>query len=139
MPRYPADDLRGAGGAHQPFWAHAQIDGTALDVVTALARALATRWVADDLADRFVHSVATAAATVVSEGVGTFDLWEEPGRLVCHFANSGSPDVTAPRPDSRRLRLLTWTTTPGGPEPGSGIVVEHNPVRVTLFLPGPFC
>jgi len=139
MPRYPADDPRGDGGAHPPFWVHARIDGTALDVVTELARALATRWVADYLADRFVHSVATAAATVVSEGVGTFDLWEEPGRLVCQFGRGGSPDVTAPRPDSRRLRLLTRTTKPGGSEPGPGIVVEHDPVRITLFLPVPFC
>lgn len=138
MPRYPADDLRGDGGGHQPFWAHAQVDGTALDVVTALVHALATRWVADDLADRFGRSVATAAATVVTGGDGMFDLWAEPGRLVCHIAPSGAPDATAPQPDPRRLRLVTRTTTPGRSAPGSGIVVERSPGRVTLFRAMPF-
>ncbi|MBW0088774.1 hypothetical protein I4I73_10280 [Pseudonocardia sp. KRD-184] len=133
MTTLPGDD-RG----QQPFWAHAEIDGTALDVVTALVLALATRWVSDDLADRFGHSVATAAATVVMGGDGTFDLWEEPGRLVCHVARRGAPDAIGLQPDPRRLRLVTRAVGPGRPEPGSGIVVERSPGRVTLILPVPF-
>ena len=61
MSRHPHDDLYG-DTRRQPFWAHAQIDGTALDVVTTLVHALATRWVAEDLAHRFGYSVAMAAA-----------------------------------------------------------------------------
>ena len=138
MPRHPCDDLPGDDRGPQPFWAHAEIDGTALEVVTALAHALATRWVADDLADRFGHGVAMAAATVLTEGDGTFDLWEEPGRLMCHIARSGAPDAIDPQPGPRRLRLVTRTVGPGRPEPGSGIVVERSPGRVTLILPVPF-
>jgi len=137
MSRHPDDDLYG-DTRRQPFWAHAQIDGTALDVVTMLVHALATRWVAEDLADRFGYSVAIAAATVVLGGDGTFDLWEEPGRLVCHVARSGAPDATAPQPDPRRLRLVTRTARPSRHESGSGIVVERSPGRVTLFLAVPF-
>ncbi|GAA2540218.1 hypothetical protein [Pseudonocardia hydrocarbonoxydans] len=141
MPRQPDDGLHvaypgGAPGGHQPFWAHARIDGTALDVLVVLARALATRWVVDDLADRFARSVATAAATVVTAGECTFDLWEEPGRLVCHVAHGAVAAATAPQPD--RLRLVDPTATPGGREPGTGIVVEHGPGRVTVMLPVPF-
>ena len=138
MSRHADDDLYGDDTGHQPFWAHAQIDGTALDVVTTLVHALATRWVAEDVADRFGYSVAIAAATVVMGGEGTFDLWEEPGRLVCHVARSGAPDATAPQPDPRRLRLVTRTARPSRHEPGSGIVVERSPGRVTLFLAVPF-
>jgi len=137
MSRHPDDDLYG-DTRRQPFWAHAQIDGTALDVVTTLVHALATRWVAEDLADRFGHSVAIAAATVVLGDDGTFDLWEEPGRLMCHIARSGAPDATAPQPDPRRLRLVTRTARTSGNEPGSAIVVERSPGRVTLFLAVPF-
>ena len=138
MLRHPHDDLYGDDTGHQPFWAHAQIDGTALDVVTTLVHALATRWVAEDLADRFGYSVAIAAATVVMGGDGTFDLWEEPGRLMCHIARSGAPDATAPQPDPRRLRLVTRTARTNKGEPGSAIVVERSPGRVTLFLAVPF-
>jgi len=138
MSRHPDDDVYGDDPGHQPFWAHAQIDGTALDVVTALVHALASRWVAEDLADRFGYSVAMAAATVVMGGDGTFDLWEEPGRLVCHVARSGAPDATTPQPDPRRLRLVTRTGRPSRHEPGSGIVVERSPGRVTLSLTVPF-
>ena len=137
MSRHPDDDLYG-DTRRQPFWAHAQIDGTALDVVTTLVHALATRWVAEDLADRFGHNVAIAAATVVLGDDGTFDLWEEPGRLVCHVARSGAPDATAPQPDPRRLRLVTRTARSSRHESGSDIVVERSPGRVTLFLPVPF-
>ena len=137
MSRHPDDDLYG-DTRRQPFWAHAQIDGTALDVVTTLVHALAIRWVAEDLADRFGDSVVIAAATVVMGGDGTFDLWEEPGRLVFHVARSGAPDATAPQPDPRRLRLVTRTARPSRHEPGSGIVVERSPGRVTLFLAVPF-
>jgi hypothetical protein len=137
MSRHPDDDLYG-DTPRQPFWAHAQIDGTALDVVTTLVHALATRWVAEDLADRFGYSVAIAAATVVMGGDGTFDLWEEPGRLVCHVARSGAPDAIAPQPDPRRLRLVGRTARPSRHQPGSGIVVERSPGRVTLFLAVPF-
>ena len=137
MSRPPDDDLHG-DTRRQPFWAHAQIDGTALDVVTTLVHALATRWVAEDLADRFGYSVDIAAATVVLGGDGTFDLWEEPGRLVCHVARSGAPDATAPQPDPRRLRLVTRTARPSRHQSGSGIVVERSPGRVTLFLAVPF-
>src|SRR6185295_19529019 len=118
MSRHPDDDLDGDNTGHQPFWAHAQIDGTALDVVTTLVHALATRWVAEDLADRFGYSVAIAAATVVLGDDGTFDLWEEPGRLVCHVARSGAP-AAAPQPDPRRLRLVTPTSRTTGDDPGS--------------------
>ena len=137
MSQHPDDDLYG-DTRRQPFWAHAQIDGTALDVVTTLVHALATRWVPEDLADRFGYSVAIAAATVVMGGEGTFDLWEEPGRLVCHVARSGAPDATAPQPDPRRLRLVTRTARSSRHESGSGIVVERSPGRVTLFLAVPF-
>jgi hypothetical protein len=137
MSRHPDDDLYG-DTRRQPFWAHAQIDGTALDVVTTLVHALATRWVPEDLADRFGYSVAIAAATVVMGSEGTFDLWEEPGRLMCHVARSGAPDATAPQPGPRRLRLVTRTARPGRHDPGSGIVVERSPGRVTLFLAVPF-
>jgi len=137
MSRHPDDDLYG-DTRRQPFWAHAQIDGTALDVVTMLVHALATRWVAEDLADRFCYSVAIAAATVVMGGHGTFDLWEEPGRLMCHIARSGAPGAAALRPDPRRLRLVIRTARPSRHEPGSGILVEHSPGRVTLFLAVPF-
>jgi len=137
MSRHPDDDLDG-DTRRQPFWAHAQIDGTALDVVTTLVHALATHWVAEDLADRFGYSVAIAAATVVLGDGGTFDLWEEPGRLVCHVARSGAPDATAPQPDPRRLRLVTRTARSSRHEPGSDIVVERSPGRVTLFLAVPF-
>ena len=137
MSRHPDDDLYG-DTRRQPFWAHAQIDGTALDVVTTLVHALATRWVAEDVADRFGYSVAIAAATVVMGGEGTFDLWEEPGRLMCHVARSGAPDATAPQPDPRRLRLVTRTARTNRHEPGSAIVVERSPGRVTLFLAVPF-
>jgi hypothetical protein len=58
MAPHPDDDPHGDDTSHQPFWAHARIDGSALDVVTTLVRALATRWVAQDVADRFGHSVA---------------------------------------------------------------------------------
>lgn len=138
MPRHPCDGLPGDDRGHQPFWAHAEIDGTALDVVITLVRALATRWVAEDLADRFGRSVATAAATVVTGGDGTFDLWEEPGRLVCRVARTGAPEATPPQPHPRRLRLVTRTSTPGRPEPGSGIVIERSPGQVTLSLAVPF-
>jgi len=138
MPLHPGDDVSDDPGGHQPFWAHARIDGTALDVVTALVRALTRFWVAEDLADRFNHSVVMAAATVMMGGDGTFDLWEEPGRLVCHIARSAAPDVTAPLPDPQRLRLISRTTRPGSLEPGSGITVERSPGRVTLFLAVPF-
>ena len=138
MSRHPDDDLYGDTRRHQPFWAHAQIDGTALDVVTTLVHALATRWVAEDVADRFGYSVAIAAATVVMGGHGTFDLWEEPGRLMCHIARSGAPGAAALRPDPRRLRLVIRTARPSRHEPGSGILVEHSPGRVTLFLAVPF-
>ena len=111
MSRHPDDDLYGDNAGHQPFWAHAQIDGTALDVVTTLVHALATRWVAEDLADRFGYSVAIAAATVVMGGDGTFDLWEEPGRLVCHLARSGAPDATAPQ---RTRGGCGWSPGPRG-------------------------
>jgi hypothetical protein len=90
--------------------------------------------VAEDLADRFGYSVAIAAATVVMGGEGTFDLWEEPGRLMCHVARSGAPVATAPQPGPRRLRLATRTARPSRHERGSGIVVERSPGRVTLFL-----
>lgn len=138
MSRHPDDDLYGDTRRHQPFWAHAQIDGTALDVVTTLVHALAIRWVAEDLADRFGDSVVIAAATVVMGGDGTFDLWEEPGRLMCHIARSGAPGAAALRPDPRRLRLVIRTARPSRHEPGSGILVEHSPGRVTLFLAVPF-
>jgi hypothetical protein len=138
MSRHPDDDLYGDNTSHQPFWAHVQIDGTRLDVVATLVHALATRWVAEDLADRFCYSVAIAAATVVMGADGTFDLWEEPGRLMCHIARSGAPDAASPQPDPRRLRLVTQTVRPGRQEPGSGIVVERSPGRVTLFLAVPF-
>lgn len=138
MSRHPYDDLFGYDTGHQPFWAHVQIDGTGLHVVTTLVHALATRWVAEDVADRFCYSVAIAAATVVLGDDGTFDLWEEPGRLVCHVARSGAPDATAPQPDPRRLRLVILTARPSRHEPGSGILVEHSPGRVTLFLAVPF-
>ena len=138
MSRHPYDDLYGDNAGHQPFWAHATIDGTALDVVTTLVHALATRWVAEDVADRFCYSVAIAAATVVMGGHGTFDLWEEPGRLMCHIARSGAPGGSALQPDPRRLRLVTRTARPGRHDPGSGIVVERSPGRVTLFLAVPF-
>jgi hypothetical protein len=137
MSRHPDDDLYG-DTRRQPFWAHAQIDGTALDVVTTLVHALATRWVAEDLADRFGYSVAIAAATVVLGDDGTFDLWEEPGRLMCNVARSGAPDATAPQPDPRRLRLVTRTARTNRREPGSAIVVERSPGRVTLSLSVPF-
>jgi hypothetical protein len=137
MSRPPDDDLYGAA-AHQLFWAHARIDGTGLDLVTTLVHALATRWVAEDQADRFGYSVALAAATVVMGGEGTFDLWEEPGRLMCHVARSGAPAATAPQPDPRRLRLVTRTATTDRYEPGSAIVVERGPGRVTLSLSVPF-
>ena len=138
MSRHPDDDLYGDDTGQQPFWAHVQIDGTGLDVVTTLVHALATRWVPEDLADRFGYSVAIAAATVVMGGEGTFDLWEEPGRLMCHVARSGAPDATAPQPGPRRLRLVTRTARPGRHDPGSGIVVERSPGRVTLSLAVPF-
>lgn len=138
MPRHPADDLRGGDGGPQPFWAHAEVDATRLDVITAVATALARRWVAEELAERFVLDVAGAALTVLTETGGSFDLWEEPGRVVCHVAGSGSGDATSPRPDPRRLRLVAGSTPPGGPEPGSGIVVDRGPGRVTLTLPVPF-
>jgi hypothetical protein len=138
MSRHPGDDLHRDDTGHQPFWVHVQIDGTALDVVTTLVHALATRWVAEDVADRFGYSVAIAAATVVMGGDGTFDLWEEPGRLMCHIARSGAPDPAAPQPDPQRLRLVTPTVRPSRHEPGSGIVVERSPGRVTLFLAVPF-
>jgi hypothetical protein len=137
MSRHPDDDLHGDDGGHQPFWAQARIDGTALDVVTALAHALARRWAVEDLADQFTRSVATAAAAVVNGGEGTFDLWEEPGRLVCHIARSGAP-AAAPQPDPRRLRLVTPTSRTTGDDPGSDVVVEHSPGRVTLSLAVPF-
>jgi hypothetical protein len=123
---------------HQPFWAHVQIDGTRLDVVTTLVHALATRRVSEDLADRFCYSVAIAAATVVMGGDGTFDLWEEPGRLMCHIARSGAPGAAALQPDPRRLRLVTPTARPSRHEPASGIVVARSPGRVTLVLAVPF-
>lgn len=138
MPRHLDDDLGGDDAGHQPFWAHAQIDGTVVDVVTALVHALATRWVEEDLADRFGCSVAIAAATVVMGGDGTFDLWEEPGRLVCHVARRGAPGAAALQPDPRRLRLVPRTVRPSRNAPGSGIVVERSPGRVTLFLAVPF-
>ena len=138
MSRHPYDDLFGYDTGHQPFWAHVQIDGTGLHVVTTLVHALATHWVAEDVADRFGYSVAIAAATVVMGGDGTFDLWEEPGRLMCHIARSGAPDATAPQPDPRRLRLVIRTARTERLEPGSGILVEHSPGRVTLFLAVPF-
>ncbi len=138
MSRPPDDDLYGDDTGHEPFWAHVQIDGTGLDVVTTLVHALATHWVAEDVADRFCYSVAMAAATVVMGGDGTFDLWEEPGRLMCHIARSGAPHATAPQPDPRRLRLVTRTARTSGHEPGSAIVVERSPGRVTLFLAVPF-
>jgi len=138
MSRHPYDDLYGDDTGQQPFWAHVQIDGTGLHVVTTLVHALATRWVAEDVADRFGYSVAIAAATVVMGGDGTFDLWEEPGRLMCHIARSGAPDATAPQPDPRRLRLVTRTARTSGNEPGSAIVVERSPGRVTLSLSVPF-
>ncbi len=138
MSRPPDDDLYGDDTGHEPFWAHVQIDGTGLDVVTTLVHALATHWVAEDVADRFCYSVAMAAATVVMGGDGTFDLWEEPGRLMCHIARSGALHATAPQPDPRRLRLVTRTARTSGNEPGSAIVVERSPGRVTLFLAVPF-
>jgi hypothetical protein len=140
MPRHPDDGARAGRvpGGHQPFWAQARIDGTALDVAVVLVHALATRWVTDDLADRFGRCVATAAATGHDGGEGTFDLWEEPGRLVCHIARGGVSDATAPQPGPRRLRLVTGPATPVGREPGTGIAVEHGPGRVTLVLPVPF-
>ena len=138
MSRHPYDDLYGDDTGHQPFWAHVQIDGTGLHVVTTLVHALATRWVAEDVADRFGYSVAIAAATVVMGGDGTFDLWEEPGRLMCRIARSGAPGSAAPQPDPRRLRLVIRTARPSRHEPGSGILVEHSPGRVTLFLAVPF-
>ena len=138
MSRHPYDDLFGYDTGHQPFWAHVQIDGTGLHVVTTLVHALATRWVAEDVADRFCYSVAIAAATVVMKSHGTFDLWEEPGRLMCHIARSGAPDATAPQPDPRRLRLVTRTARTNRHEPGSAIVVERSPGRVTLSLSVPF-
>jgi hypothetical protein len=134
--RHPEDDLHDSG--HQPFWAHVQIDGTRLDVVATLVHALATRRVAEDVADRFRYSVAIAAATVVMGSDGTFDLWEEPGRLMCHIARSGAPDAAALQPDPRRLRLVTRAATPGRHEPASGILVERSPGRVTLCLGVPF-
>ena len=137
MSRHPDDDLYGDDTGQQPFWAHVQIDGTGLHVVTTLVHALTTGRVAEDVADRFCYSVAIAAATVVMGGDGTFDLWEEPGRLVCHVARSGAPDATAPQPDPRRLRLVTRTARPSWHEPGSGIVVERSPGRVTLILAVP--
>lgn len=136
--RHPDDDLHGDDTGHQPFWAHARIDGTALDVVTTLVHALATRWVADDLADRFGYSVAMAAATVVMGGDTTFDLWEEPGRLVCRIVRNGAPDATTPQPEPRRLRLVARSARPSRHELGSGIVVERGPGRVTLVLAVPF-
>jgi|SRR4029079_18037452 len=138
MSRHPYDDLFGYDTGHQPFWAHVQIDGTGLHVVTTLVHALATRWVAEDVADRFCYSVAIAAATVVMGGHGTFDLWEEPGRLMCHIARSGAPGGSALQPDPRRLRLVIRTARTERLEPGSGILVEHSPGRVTLFLAVPF-
>ena len=138
MSRHPGDDRYGEHKGHRQFWAHAQIDGTRLDVVTTLVHALATRWVAEDVADRFSSSVAITTATVVMGGDGTFDLWEEPGRLMCHVARSGAPDPAASQPDPQRLRLVTQSARPGGHEPGSGIVVERSPGRVTLFLAVPF-
>jgi hypothetical protein len=138
MSRRLDDDLHGDDTGHQPFWAHAQIDGTGLDVVTTLVHALATHWVPEDLADRFCYSVAIAAATVVMGGDGTFDLWEESGRLMCHIARSGASAGAALQPDPRRLRLVTPTAMPSRHEPWSGIVVERSPGRVTLLLAVPF-
>jgi hypothetical protein len=138
MSRHPYDDLYGDDAGHQPFWAHVQIDGTGLDVVTTLVHALATRWVAEDVADRFGYSVALAAATVVMGGDGTFDLWEEPGRLMCHIARSGAPGGTAPQPNPQRLRLANRTARTNTHETRSAIVVERSPGRVTLSLSVPF-
>ena len=138
MSRHPDDYLYGEDTGHQPFWAHVKIDGTRLDVVTTLVHALATRWVAEDVADRFCYSVAIAAATVVMGGDGMFDLWEEPGRLMCHIARSGAPGGSALQPDPRRLRLVTRTARTNRHEPGSAIVVERSPGRVTLSLSVPF-
>ncbi|MFG1637423.1 hypothetical protein [Pseudonocardia alni] len=136
MPRPPDDGHHGDGGGPRPFWARARIDGTALDVVTTLVRALAAHSTAGGLADPFAHCVAVAAAILLAGGAGTFDLWEEPGRLVCHVARGDAPGATAPRPDPRRLRLVPRTATPGGP--GPGIVVELGPGRVTVVLLVPF-
>jgi hypothetical protein len=138
MAPHPDDAPHGDDASHQPFWAHARIDGTALDVVTTLVRALATRWVAQDVADRFGHSVALAAATVVTGSDGTFDLWEEPGRLMCHIARSGAPGGTAPQPNPQRLRLADRTARTNTHETRSAIVVERSPGRVTLSLSVPF-
>jgi hypothetical protein len=138
MSRHRDDHLYGDDSGHQPFWAHGQIDGTRLDVVATLARALATCWVAEDVADRFSHSVAVAAATVVMGSDGRFDLWEEPGRLTCHVARSGAPGAADLQPDPQRLRLVTRTARPSGHAPGSGIVIARSPGRVTLFLAVPF-
>ncbi|MCS7479132.1 hypothetical protein ACFFQW_03090 [Umezawaea endophytica] len=138
MPPRPVDDSLGDDTSHQPFWAHARIDGTALDVLITLARALATRWVAQDVAERFGHSVALEAATVVMGSDGTFDLWEEPGRLMCHIARSGAPGGTAPQPNPQRLRLASRTARTNTHEARSAIVVERSPGRVTLSLSVPF-
>lgn len=133
----PGDDPHGDDTSPQPFWAQARIDGTALGVVTTLVRALATRWVAPDVAARFGYSVALEAGSVVMGGDATFDLWEEPGRLVCHVARSGAP-AAAPQPDPRRLRLVTRSARTTGRERRSAVVVERGPGRVTLSLSVPF-
>jgi hypothetical protein len=133
VPRHD-DHHRGSHDADPPpFWAHARIDRTQLVVVTALARAVAQSRAPGDVADRFGDVLATAAATLLEDGDVTFDLWEEPGRLVCHLARGSRTDGLA----GRRLRVVEETASPEPDALRSGIVVECDTGGTTAWLPIP--
>ena len=76
LDRFDGDVIVPIVRAHPKVWMNrCRPDQPVLpDVVTTLVHALATRWVAEDLADRFGYSVAIAAATVVLGDDGTLFL-----------------------------------------------------------------
>ncbi|MHA6793014.1 hypothetical protein ACVGVM_05740 [Pseudonocardia bannensis] len=79
-----------------PLWARGRLDAVALKDLRWLTYTVAREWVPELAAHEFSRAAGEIAEEAIDRGGGNWDLWQDPGRLVCHVSLGDAHPAAGP-------------------------------------------